>query len=181
MSNETEIWKDVDGYDGVYQVSTLGRFKSVDRIVKCKNGAKKLYRGRMMKAVVANMGYYCLNMSKNGNVKSCHLHRLVAEAFISNPENKRTVNHIDGNKLNNCVANLEWATDSENNQHAVDNNLRNIKVGEAVSKAKLTELDVLEIRRLKHSGMSGPAIAELFPVGVTAIYSVINKLNWTHV
>lgn len=113
-----EIWKDVPGYEGLYQVSSKGRIKRNDRI-KCQQ--------------TDHGGYCTVALSKNSIQKWVLVHRIVAMAFIANPENKRTVNHIDGNKQNNNVENLEWATHSENIIHANNMGLR--KVTEAQRKA----------------------------------------------
>lgn len=123
-----EVFKDVLGYEGLYQVSNFGRVKSLKRKNVFYCGLKKEYLERPVKEKIlnfskSNRGYLQVCLTKNGKYKTYTVHRLVAKAFIDNPLNKKTVNHIDGNKLNNCVYNLEWATSSENTKHAFDNGL----------------------------------------------------------
>jgi hypothetical protein len=110
-----EEWKDVVGYEGRYQVSDIGRVRSVPR-----------KENRNMDIILSPyQGQYpAVNLRKEGNSRTTPIHRIVAEAFIENPDKKRTINHKDGDKYNNCVNNLEWATDSENNQHAFNTGLR---------------------------------------------------------
>lgn len=120
MTNE--IWKDIKGYEGVYQVSTTGRVKSLARLIKKEKGTWNL-KERILVANVDCLGYHRAGFSQRKQRKYFGIHRLVAEAFIPNPDNKKEVNHIDGNKSNNHVNNLEWATRSENMKHAVDNGL----------------------------------------------------------
>lgn len=125
---EKEVFKDVLGYEGLYQVSNFGRVKSLKRKNVFYCGLKKEYLERPVKEKIlnfskSNRGYLQVCLTKNGKYKTYTVHRLVAKAFIDNPLNKKTVNHIDGNKLNNCANNLEWATSSENNKHAFDNGL----------------------------------------------------------
>ena len=115
-----EIWKDVSGYEGLYMVSNLGRVMSLHCATK-KSGVPDR---RIMKNVMSSSKYYHVGLSKNGVKTMCSIHVLVAEAFIPNPENKPSVNHIDGNKLNNSVDNLEWASFKENQQHAIRTGLR---------------------------------------------------------
>lgn len=113
-----EVWKDVVGYEGLYEVSNLGRIRR---------------DGRIKKPHVDHGGYETVCLYKSSKGKWFKVHRVVASAFKPNPENKRTVNHIDGNKQNNRVENLEWATHSENIVHANETGLR--KVTEAQRKA----------------------------------------------
>ena len=119
-----EVWKDINGYEGLYQISNYGNVRSLDRYVNGNNGSKALKKGIVLKKQITNKGYYDVGLYKNGKAKYLLVHRLVAEHFIPNPENKRTVNHKDGNKLNNHVSNLEWVTHSENQIHAFNNGLQ---------------------------------------------------------
>lgn len=102
-----EIWKDIPGYDGYYQVSNLGRIKSLPR---CKPTDKRKSHNNIRKPKLAANGYFKINLSKDSKVKWYGLHRLVAMAFIPNPKNFPVVNHKDENPQNNCVDNLEWCT-----------------------------------------------------------------------
>lgn len=101
-----EIWKDIIGYEGLYQVSNFGRVKSMH---KAKHIIVKISKN--------NNGYMCFNLNKNNRHKHARLHRIIAQAFIPNPENKSQVNHIDGDKLNNSIDNLEWVNNRENLTH----------------------------------------------------------------
>jgi hypothetical protein len=105
-----EIWKDVVGYEGKYQISNLGRIKSLKGTQKIK------------KSTINNRGYRLTLLGYKPR-KSFYIHRLVAQAFIPNPNNYPQVNHIDGNKLNNCVDNLEWCSQLDNIRHAYRNGL----------------------------------------------------------
>ena len=114
-----EVWKDVVGFEGLYQVSNFGRVKSL-----AKKAGKSSRDERIKTPIICCSGYAKVNTCKNNDQKQISIHRLVAEAFIPNPENKPCVNHIDGNKLNNHVDNLEWCTQKENVQHAIEHGLR---------------------------------------------------------
>lgn len=116
-----EIWKDIKGYEGLYQVSNLGRVKSLENRSNHKNQL-------IMKQSIVR-GYKQITLCKNKVQKMYKVHRLVAETFIPNPNNKNQVNHIDGNKRNNCYYNLEWCTASENMKHAFKTGLKKQKVG----------------------------------------------------
>lgn len=106
-----EVWKDIKDYEGLYQVSTYGNIRNCR-----KNKNNVLYKSLRT--------YYGVKLSKNNIKEFKSIHRLVAETFIQNPENKTEVNHKDGNKLNNKVDNLEWCNHSENQLHAYKNNLQ---------------------------------------------------------
>lgn len=124
-----EVWKDIIGYEGLYQVSNLGRVKSLQRVVKRTNGrpytAKEKILGQFYSG--RDKDYLKSYLSKNGKKKSYQIHRLVAIAFIPNVQNKPQVNHIDGNKSNNNILNLEWCTNSENQIHAYRMGLNHVK------------------------------------------------------
>lgn len=119
FSTEKEIWKDVKNFEGMYQVSNKGRVRSLDR--HDKHGA--LWKGKLFKLSPDKSGYIKTKFSVDGKRTVKLVHRLVAEAFIPNPENKPEVNHIDGDKQNNYVNNLEWVTSKENTRHGLENGL----------------------------------------------------------
>ena len=107
-----EKWHDIRGYEGLYQISNLGRVKSVERTVPSglKNSGYRTVRERIKRQRVAENGYCYVLLWKNGKSKLHLIHRLVAEAFVPNPDNLPQVNHKDENKLKNIYTNLEWCT-----------------------------------------------------------------------
>ena len=117
-SPAVEVWKDIEGYEGLYQVSDLGRVRSLDRVVRGANAYSTDYtirlKGRILNKGTALNGYQFVVLSKEGKHKHATVHRLVAEAFIPNPDNLPEINHKDENKANNVVSNLEWCDRSYN-------------------------------------------------------------------
>lgn len=114
-----EIWKDIEGYEGFYQVSNFGRVRSITHRSKCFKGTK-VFEGKILKQRIYN-GYWIVSLHKGRKVKQCTVHRLVAKAFIPNPNNLPQVGHKDeqnflsGQECNNNVENLEWTTAKDNN------------------------------------------------------------------
>ena len=103
-----EIWKDIKGYEGWYQVSSQGRVRSLDRFINCTHNGKRKVSGRVLVGSNGGRGYVLVILTKNSKQTYKYVHRLVAEAFIPNPNNLPQINHKDENKTNNCVDNLEW-------------------------------------------------------------------------
>lgn len=114
-----EIWKEIDGYEGYFEVSNLGNFRSKDRIIRYKQNGMRLYPGKSLKTDSGVEGYQRITLMKEGIKQRYMCHRLVAQMFIPNPENKPFVNHINGIKYDNRACNLEWCTQSENEIHSV--------------------------------------------------------------
>lgn len=112
---EEEIWVDIKGYEGLYQVSNQGRVRSLDREVKRKGNNIYISKGKIKKNTIGKKGYLYTGLTdKNGNKKNIFTHRLVAQAFIPNPENKPEIDHINGIRNDNRVENLRWVTKEEN-------------------------------------------------------------------
>ena len=168
-----EIWRDVTGYEGLYHVSNLGRVKSLhnnkEYILKPRRGKK-------------GKGYFDVSLCKNGKHKTFRLNRLVALAFVDNPENKPEVDHIDTNKTNNRANNLRWVTSAENIAHSIENGL--YKSGAECSWAKLTEDDVRYIRKVytpKHPEFGKIALARKFGVCTMTIYNITSGKRYKNV
>lgn len=122
LNKQVEIWKDITGYEGTYQISNYGRVKSLDREIHKNNGVIEHRNGQIMKLLLDKDGYCILGLRiKNKIKKSFRVHRLVAEAFIENPDNLPEVNHKDEDKSNNCVENLEWCTCAYNINYGTHN------------------------------------------------------------
>ena len=109
-------WRNIQGYENLYQVSDTGEVRSIDRTTT--GNRKRKIKGVVLKKTKTTTGYLAVTLCKNGKTKTKKVHRLVAMAFIENHENKPNINHIDNNPLNNNVSNLEWCTQSENIYHA---------------------------------------------------------------
>lgn len=117
------IWKDIQGYEGLYQVSNYGKVKRLERLYDT-TGRKQHRKEKLLNLYIFKSGYIYVTLTKNNIQKKYTVHRLVAMAFIENENKKPTVNHINYIKSDNRVENLEWSTMAENNQHAWDNGLK---------------------------------------------------------
>lgn len=113
-----EHWKTIKGYEQLYNVSSYGNVESLKRIVPTKGNSTRISHGRLLKTIKKSIGYRQVTLSKLGGQKIYLVHRLVAQAFLPNPNNLPQVNHIDGNKENNNLENLEWCTHKQNAVHA---------------------------------------------------------------
>jgi hypothetical protein len=116
---QKEIWKEIKGYEGLYEVSNLGNVKSLERNIVRKDGTNFYIAERILRPSKDRKGYLNIGLYKKGKSKNYKVHRLVAAAFIPNPESKLEVNHINADKADNRVKNLEWATCKENVHHAI--------------------------------------------------------------
>jgi len=162
-------WRNIKGYEGLYMVSDCGEIKSLNRTVKFPKG-KCAYRvkEKILKHILCK-GYHKVNLYKNSKPKIFPVHRLVVIAFIPNTENKPQVNHIDGDKDNNNLSNLEWCTSSENIKHAFDTGLKINATGENSIISKISNNEIEIIRSLaKEKKYTQEYIGRIF--GVSRLY-----------
>lgn len=137
---QNEIWKDVVGYENIYQISNLANVRSVDRVVLTRRGPKK-YKSKLLTPHIANSGYKEIRLNNSDGGKTYLLHRLVALAFLENPDKCKIVNHIDGDKTNAIAENLEWCDYSKNNKHAYDSELNtNKKIISQETRSEIREI-----------------------------------------
>lgn len=128
-----EEWKDIKDYEGLYQVSSEGNVRSLDRFVETSTGIRH-YKEKILKTYLAgtDKDYHYIKLHKNGTQTPFEIHRLVAQAFIPNPENKPQVDHIRGNKNDNSVKSLRWATQPENMNNENTKQYNNLKLSKQV-------------------------------------------------
>lgn len=175
-----EVWKNIAGFDG-YQVSSNGKVKSIERLIKGYGTRIKRQKERILVSVPNHSGYHRLSLRRNNKSTNVSVHRLVAESFIVNPENKPEVNHIDGDKSNNNVLNLEWCTSSENQKHSYVSGLHS-QTGSRNAFSKINEQDVKIIRCKYATGkITCTDLAKEFQVSVPTVSMIVNKKTWTHV
>lgn len=161
-----ELWKDVKGYEGLYQVSNLGRIKSLPKFVAYSNGKNYFYAEKMLKPCKNQKGYLKIGLHKDESYKNVYVHRLVAEAFIPNPQNHKQVNHVDEDKANNRADNLEWCDCQYNVDYSIskkvcqydaDGNLLCVwkSIIEASRKTKIPDTNIISCCRGKYSQAGG--------------------------
>lgn len=168
-----EVFNPIKENEKSYQISSFGRVKSLNY--------NHTNQPKILKNNLQNTGYLAVSLNFNGKVKTISVHRLVAEAFIPNPDNKPFVNHINGIKTDNRAENLEWCTASENTNHGIKIGLINDIRGQKNIFSVLSESDVLEIRkRYSENKESYKEIAKKYNVTPENISMIINKKTWKH-
>jgi len=178
-----EIWEPIIGYEGIYEISSYGRMKCVYthdiRRQKRKMFIKKTGQAKPRNKKDKREDMYVIAyLHKNGNNKSCGIHRLVAINFIPNSENKPEVNHKNGVKWDNRVDNLEWVTSPENIKHAVENGLTNSPYGEDSGMAVLSNSQVIDIFNSKQSVSY---LSNKYNVHDTTVRYIKNGTNWSNI
>lgn len=193
-----EIWKPVKGYEADYQVSSVGRVKSLRKVIIKSNGQRYTRESKILRPAIDKRGYVRCALSMMGSkLVTKKVHRLVAEAFIPCQDYSLFVNHIDFNTQNNHVDNLEWCTIKETVYHSInhgrlqmfadaDLRIRSVNIvtkkGELNGFSKLTESQVLEIRdKYLPNLYTRKMLAEEFNVTVSAIKDVISRKSWKHI
>lgn len=166
-----EIWKDVIGFERIYQVSSLGNIKRID----CANV-------HYVKPFKDKHGYFRVNLSKDGKAIQRGVHQIVCSSFLMKRENHNQVNHIDGDKENNNVKNLEWCDSIHNNRHAYRTGLNKGRKGEKNPSSKLKEKDVIVIKKkLKNKEMTQKEISSEYKVSASLISKINSGGIWSHI
>lgn len=181
MKHNAENWKNIYGYEGLYKISDKGRVKSLKRTRIGKGGGIYPVDEKILKNRKTPNGYLQCCLLKNGLKKFISIHRLVATHFIYNPENKPQVNHKNGIKHDNNVGNLEWATQSENQKHAYKKGLQKHQFGEKRYCSKLTEKDVIEIKKKIKKGKKVKNISKEYGVHSVTITDIKMNRTWVRV
>lgn len=172
--DRAEKWSPIKGYEGLYEVSSLGRVKSLKRRSRLKDS--------IMKLVPTGAGYASVGLSRNGSVKTFAVARLVGEHFIPRLDPGLQINHINGIKTDNHMENLEWVTVSENNKHAHRMGLRDTH-GEGHPSAKLNNAQVYRIRLIKEVTPNMPLniLAKMFNITKGSISNIHLGRTWSHI
>lgn len=173
-----EIWKTVKRYEGLYEVSNMGRVKSLSRTRQGKGGGLYPVCEKILTNRVSGAGYFQIALSKGSKKKYPLIHRLVAQNFIPNPQNKPQVNHKNGIKTDNRVENLEWCTQSENQHHAYKIGLQKHQYGEQRFCSKLTENQVVKIKQMLLIGFRTGVIAKIYSVHSVTITDIKMGRTW---
>lgn len=170
-----EIWKDIEGYEGLYQVSNHGKVKSLARKIIWDKGSREVKDKLLSNKTKNTSGYLQVSLSKDGKSKIVTIHRLVAKHFLKDFNKNLTINHKDGNKLNNNIENLECISNVDNLRHAHENNLIIIKKGLESPNCKFSKLEIVEILNLLNSGVFQSEIAKKYNVHQTTISKIKNN------
>lgn len=174
-------WFPVIGYEGRLEITRCGKVRSVERMVRSRYNSQRRMPTRELSPFVLNSGYPAIQVRFDGKRKNVLLHRMLAEAFIPNPMGKPCINHIDGNKANFNLSNLEWVTHSENIRHALSAGLMNAPSsgpGDKSPAAKLTWEQVDHIRALINLGATQASVARRFGISKGAVGFIARNETW---
>lgn len=178
MQSIAEIWKDIQGYEGLYQVSNLGRVKSLGRFIESRlKGVDKVWKAeRILKTCKRTNGYIGVGLRKNGKGKNFNIHRLVAIAFIPNPDNLPQIDHINADKTNNNVNNLRWVTAKENVRNPL-NMAHLIGKNNPFYGKKHTDASKLKMRKnhVSYYGASNPASRKVRNIETNEIFLTVKS------
>lgn len=177
--NPSEIWKDVVGYEGLYQISSFGNVKSLGKTIDKGKFGKVFFPEKLLSVFIDNQ-YFYIGLHKNKKQKKISIHRILAIAFIPNPENKPFINHKNGIKTDNRIENLEWVTPKENSEHASINNLVARNFGEKNGKHKLNTKDILLIRNSRYK-ISRKELSKNLNVSIKHIDRIRENKRWRHI
>lgn len=176
-----EEWKDIINYEGIYQASTHGRIRSLDRYIRCGKSSERYLEGRILRQFKSKKGYLELGLYKDSKHKTHKVHRLVLTAFDRPPKTGEECNHKDGNKSNNHIENLEWCTHIQNMRHK-DNIIGKHNRGERHGRHEITEQGVRDARDLLKEGkLNQKQIAEIFNVSQGIISCIKSGRTWGHI
>jgi len=176
-----EMWRPVIGYEGYYEVSSLGRVRSVDRYVNHSPGTKAMKKGRVLRGGKAPNGYRTTSLSKDGTSTTHSTHTLVASAYLGRRPDGHQVNHKDGRKENNAANNLEYVTPKENTRHSWQFGLQSVQRGTDCYNARITPKDVARIRRSYAGGQTQRSLAAEYKTSPANISAICLRRSWRHI
>lgn len=177
MKKIYQTW--IKGYEGMYMITSDGEVVSLPRLQKGRYNNYSRNKGRVL-TKRKNRGYWSVALSKDKSYRRFSIHRLVYQSFVGEIPKGKQINHIDGDKLNNKLKNLEVVTPKENTQHAWRNGLSKKQMGEKNGLSRLKEWQVLEIKRLGHR-VSQKELAKMFDCHQTSIHYILSGKTWSHV
>lgn len=178
MEEVKEIWRDIEGFEGHYQVSNLGRVRSLDRIITDTTSGysrSRVFKGSILNPIIRKNGYCSVVLSDR---KSYLIHRLVLLSFIGKDNSKVFVNHKNGIKEDNRLVNLEWATRKQNMNHAFNTGLAHS--GDKCYNSKLTNEDVREML-LNNENLSMNQLASKYNITYSSVYKIVKRHTWKRI
>ena len=177
MRKSESIWRSVEGYEGIYEVSNYGELKSLSRIIILKDGTQRKLNTKILKPIKIG-DYHGYQLTNSTGSKKHYIHRLVCTAFLENPKGDQvTVNHIDGDKYNNELSNLEWSSYSENLKHAYRNGL-NKNSGENNHYTKFSDETISQVREKYATGQYRQSeLADLYGISKMQIHRIVKFKN----